>query len=117
MKHEERKQHQTHDADTFLEYRKKQEQVHLNRIKGSTNPLDAILTIELNTTELCNRKCVFCPRHDSSVYPNRNLNMSVDTAEKIANVELRNSELKVQNKALQEVLASINGAKPVTEEE
>lgn len=84
MKHEERKQHQTHDADTFLEYRKKQEQVHLNRIKGSTNPLDAILTIELNTTELCNRKCVFCPRHDSSVYPNRNLNMSVDTAEKIA---------------------------------
>ena len=43
--------------------------------------------------------------------------MLADTAEKIANVELRNSELKVQNKALQEVLASINGAKPVTEEE
>ena len=43
--------------------------------------------------------------------------MLVDTAEKIANVELRNSELKVQNKALQEVLASINGATPVSEEE
>jgi len=43
--------------------------------------------------------------------------MLADTAEKIANVELRNSELKVQNKALQEVLASINGAKPVSEEE
>ena len=60
MKQEERKNHQVHDADTFLEYRRKQEQVHLNRIKGSTNPLDAILTIELNTTELCNRKCIFC---------------------------------------------------------
>tara|TARA_A100001391_G_scaffold189380_1_gene160782 strand:- start:313 stop:525 length:213 start_codon:yes stop_codon:yes gene_type:complete len=43
--------------------------------------------------------------------------MLADTAEKIANVELRNSELKVQNKALQEVLASMNGATPVTEEE
>ena len=43
--------------------------------------------------------------------------MLADTAEKIANVELRNSELKVQNKALQEVLASINGATPVSEEE
>ena len=43
--------------------------------------------------------------------------MLADTAEKIANVELRNSELKVQNKALQEILASINGATPVSEEE
>ena len=43
--------------------------------------------------------------------------MLADTAEKIANVELRNSELKVQNNALQEVLASMNGATPVSEEE
>ena len=43
--------------------------------------------------------------------------MLADTAEKIANVELRNSELKGQNKALQEVLASVNGATPVSEEE
>ena len=43
--------------------------------------------------------------------------MLADTAEKIANVELRNSELKVQHKALQEVLASVNGATPVSEEE
>ena len=43
--------------------------------------------------------------------------MLADTAEKIANVELRNSDLKVQNKALQEVLASMNGATPVSEEE
>lgn len=38
--------------------------------------------IELNLTELCNRKCVFCPRVD--VYPNQPLHMSLDLAEKIA---------------------------------
>jgi len=38
--------------------------------------------IELNLTELCNRKCVFCPRVD--VYPNQPLHMSLDLAGKIA---------------------------------
>tara|TARA_Y100001963_G_C6742304_1_gene429633 strand:- start:945 stop:1154 length:210 start_codon:yes stop_codon:yes gene_type:complete len=42
--------------------------------------------------------------------------MLADTAEKIANLELRNSEFKVQNKTLSEVLASVTG-KPVSEEE
>ncbi len=42
--------------------------------------------------------------------------MLADTAEKIANLELRNSELKVQSKALQEVLASINGTVQTEEE-
>ncbi len=37
--------------------------------------LIGLTTIELNVTELCNRKCVFCPRHDSAVYPNRKLQM------------------------------------------
>lgn len=35
--------------------------------------------IELNATELCNRTCSFCPRHDPKIYPNRNLNMSLNT--------------------------------------
>ena len=35
--------------------------------------------------------------------------MLADTAEKIANLELKNSELKVQNKNLQDVLAQISG--------
>ena len=42
--------------------------------------------------------------------------MLADTAEKIANLELRNSELKIQSKALQEVLASINGTVQKEEE-
>lgn len=34
--------------------------------------------VELNITELCNRKCSFCPRAHG--YPNLNLNMSNETA-------------------------------------
>ena len=74
---------QKHDKDTFLNHRKKQEDNHFGK-NNSDNPLSSILTIELNTTELCNRTCVFCPRHDPEVYPNRNLNMSIGDAEKIA---------------------------------
>ena len=39
--------------------------------------------IDINLTELCNRTCVFCPRHDPEVYPNQNLHMEIDTAHKI----------------------------------
>lgn len=45
------------------------------------NPkLLGLSTIEINPTELCNRQCSFCPRHDPAVYPNRNLNMTIETA-------------------------------------
>lgn len=71
------------DQDTFLNHRREQEAEHFNK-NTSNDPLSSILTVELNTTELCNRKCVFCPRYDSDVYPNRNLNMTVETAEIIA---------------------------------
>lgn len=44
--------------------------------------------------------------------------MLSDTAEKIANLELINSELKVQNRSLQQVLANISGKNaPKIEEE
>ena len=43
--------------------------------------------------------------------------MLADTAEKIANLELRNSELKVQNESLKKVLSSISGQKVETQEE
>lgn len=35
--------------------------------------------VEINPTELCNRQCSFCPRHDSKLYPNTNKHISVDT--------------------------------------
>jgi len=75
----------TTDKDQFLDYRKQQEKLHFSRNDiDFDNPLSSILTIEINTTELCNRTCVFCPRHNPEVFPNRNLNMSTYGASLIA---------------------------------
>jgi len=38
--------------------------------------------VELNVNELCNRKCIFCPRSDK--YPNQNLHMDISLAHLIA---------------------------------
>jgi len=73
------------DQFDFLEHRKEQEKLHWNKKKHElTQPLDSILTVEINTTELCNRTCVFCPRHDPTVFPNRNLHLTVKGAQTIA---------------------------------
>jgi len=71
------------DQFDFLEHRKEQEKKHWAK-KNLLNPLDSILTVEINTTELCNRTCVFCPRNDPEVYPNRNLHLTVKGAKIIA---------------------------------
>ena len=72
------------DKHSFLQYRKDQEKKHLQLIENTKNPLHSILTVEMNLTELCNRTCVFCPRHDPKVYPNRNLNTTIEDASTIA---------------------------------
>ena len=71
------------DQYDFLEHRREQEQKHWEK-NGGNNPLDSILTVEINTTELCNRTCVFCPRHDPKVYPNKNLHLTPKGANTIA---------------------------------
>tara|TARA_R100000808_G_C2153121_1_gene163035 strand:- start:1612 stop:2502 length:891 start_codon:yes stop_codon:yes gene_type:complete len=74
-----------HNKISFLEHRKFQEEKHFNGISArDLVPLDSILTVEVNTTELCNRTCVFCPRHDPKVFPNRNLHMTPKGARTIA---------------------------------
>lgn len=71
-------------VDPFLEYRKAQEKAHSDRIDPtSDNPMDSLITVEMNITELCNRTCVFCPRVDPSVYPNRKLTMPLTTTRKV----------------------------------
>jgi radical SAM protein with 4Fe4S-binding SPASM domain len=40
--------------------------------------------IELNINEICNRKCVFCPRAEPEIYPNQNIHMDIKIAENIA---------------------------------
>lgn len=57
---------------------------HVQIIEGT--PLFSWL--DINPTELCNRKCEFCPRVDPALYPNQNLNISVELCRKIA-AELR----------------------------
>ncbi len=42
--------------------------------------LSSISSIDITTIDLCNRDCVFCPRHDPKVYPNRNLYMTAEGA-------------------------------------
>jgi len=46
------------------------------------NPkLLGLTCVEINPTELCNRTCSFCPRHDPKLWPNQNLQMTIETAE------------------------------------
>lgn len=73
-----------HDQNSFLEYRKEQERIHLEVMNNSVDPFHSLMTIEINATELCNRTCVFCPRHDPEVYPNQHLHMTVHSALTIA---------------------------------
>ena len=70
------------DQYDFLAHRREQEKKHWAK-KGELTELDSILTVEINTTELCNRTCVFCPRHDPKIFPNRNLHLTKKGAETI----------------------------------
>lgn len=47
-----------------------------------TDLISCLHTIDINSTELCNRTCEFCPRH-GNVYENQNLHMSLETASKL----------------------------------
>lgn len=42
-----------------------------------------LMLIDFNLTELCNRSCEFCPRYDSSIYPNKDLHMDINLLIKI----------------------------------
>ena len=41
-------------------------------------------SLDINITELCNRKCVFCPRVNENEYPNQNLNIDLGLINKIS---------------------------------
>ena len=47
------------------------------------NIMSALQIVDINVTEICTRKCVFCPRVDRKLYPNRNLHMSMETVDKL----------------------------------
>lgn len=43
------------------------------------NIYSMLRAVEINPTELCNRRCSFCPRHDSKLYPSTNNHIGLDT--------------------------------------
>ena len=63
---------------------KRTERYFVNTLKDGFKKIKGLTTIELCVTELCTRKCGFCPRADSSVYANRRLFMSPETMSNIA---------------------------------
>jgi molybdenum cofactor biosynthesis enzyme MoaA len=67
----------------FLEQRKILEEKYFENIENS-DILKSISSVDITTIDLCNRTCVFCPRHDPKVYPNRNLRMTLEGATIIA---------------------------------
>lgn len=72
-----------HDQHSFLERRLMLERNYFGNSQ-TNNILQSISSVDITTIDLCNRACVFCPRHDPKVYPNRNLRMTADGAAIIA---------------------------------
>ena len=70
------------DKTEFLKYRLNQESI-IHGKNNSNDPMASLISVQFNTTELCNRTCDFCPRINPEIYPNRNLHMTVDTVDKI----------------------------------
>ena len=68
------------NVQEHLDYRKKR----YHNADITNKLLLGLSTVEINPTELCNRTCSFCPRSNPAVYPNRNLNMTIETANNIS---------------------------------
>ena len=51
--------------------------------KNPNSPFRGLKIVEFNPTELCNRTCHFCPRHDPEVYPNLNLHLEPSTVQNV----------------------------------
>tara|TARA_R110002167_G_scaffold98753_1_gene259495 strand:+ start:1764 stop:2603 length:840 start_codon:yes stop_codon:yes gene_type:complete len=66
---------------------------HQLEIKNSGD--DMLQSVQINPTELCNRTCSFCPRHDKNIYPNQNKHIQVKTVE---NLCIALKEMKFNNR-------------------
>lgn len=50
-----------------------------------TKTQSMLKSVQINPTELCNRKCSFCPRYDPNIYKNQSKHISLKTIEKLCN--------------------------------
>ena len=69
----------TEDQFTMIKRRQEIEAEYFANL-DKADILASISSIDITTIDLCNRDCVFCPRHDPQVYPNRNLYMTAEGA-------------------------------------
>ena len=76
------------NKNDIIELRKRQTEYFGNQ---ELIPLNALQSITINPTELCNRSCHFCPRSDSSIYPNQNFHISEQTIRNLS------AQLKLNN--------------------
>ena len=47
--------------------------------------VDILRSVEINPTELCNRRCTFCPRSDPTIYKSQPKHISIETIVNICN--------------------------------
>jgi radical SAM protein with 4Fe4S-binding SPASM domain len=50
-----------------------------------------LAAVEINLTELCNRTCSFCPRHDPKLYQNLNTHIALETVQTLVSQLQANS--------------------------
>lgn len=67
------------DQHSMIKTRRALEEDYFKSI-DSRDIVKSISSVDITTIDLCNRDCIFCPRHDPNVYPNRNLRMSAEGA-------------------------------------
>lgn len=79
----------TKHQSEFMAHRRQQEKRTILSQKELDSPMASLMTVEFNTTELCNRTCVFCPRVNPEIYPNRKLHLTAEIVDK-ASMDLQN---------------------------
>jgi radical SAM protein with 4Fe4S-binding SPASM domain len=60
------------------------DQLRYTQQHGVHDLLSTLKTVEINPVDVCNRTCSFCPRSDTTLYPNTKEKMSLDLILKIA---------------------------------
>lgn len=56
---------------------------HIESLKPFKEQIPPFSSIEFSNNQLCNRRCVFCPRVDTKLFPNKNGHLSFSLFEKI----------------------------------
>ena len=84
--------------------------------KDPNSPFRGLKIVEFNPTELCNRTCHFCPRHDPEVYPNLNLHLDPNTVQNVVDdlvkqiKEIKDDKTKIDGQEIKEII-TVNGVR------